>query len=58
MFNKIEKKTAKILSRIRNNDLTALEEAIFYEIDESHFKALQLIWETSSDREKLLSHVC
>ena len=30
----------------------------FYEIDESHFKALQLIWETSSDREKLLSHVC
>ena len=30
----------------------------FYEIDESHFKALQLIWDTSSDREKLLSHVC
>ena len=30
----------------------------FYEIDESHFKALQLIWENSSDREKLLSHVC
>jgi inhibitor of KinA len=30
----------------------------FYEIDESHFKALQLIWETSSDREKILSHVC
>jgi KipI family sensor histidine kinase inhibitor len=30
----------------------------FYEIDESHFKSLQLIWETSSDREKLLSHVC
>jgi len=30
----------------------------FYEIDESHFKALQLIWETSSEREKLLSHVC
>ena len=28
----------------------------FYEIDESHFKALQLIWETSSNREKLLSH--
>lgn len=30
----------------------------FYEIDETHFKALQLIWETSSDREKILSHVC
>jgi len=30
----------------------------FYEIDESHFKALQLIWETSSEREKILSHVC
>jgi len=30
----------------------------FYEIDESHFKALQLVWETSSDREKILSHVC
>jgi len=30
----------------------------FYEIDESHFEALQLIWETSSDREKILSHVC
>ena len=30
----------------------------FYEIDESHFKALQLIWETSSDREKILRHVC
>ena len=30
----------------------------FYELDESHFKALQLIWETSADREKLLSHVC
>ena len=30
----------------------------FYEIDEFHFKALQLIWETSSDREKILSHVC
>ena len=30
----------------------------FYEIDESHFKALQFIWETSSDREKILSHVC
>jgi len=30
----------------------------FYEIDESHFEALQLIWETSSDHEKILSHVC
>jgi len=30
----------------------------FYEIDESHFEALQLIWETSSDREKILSYVC
>jgi inhibitor of KinA len=30
----------------------------FYEIDESHFEALLLIWETSSDREKILSHVC
>ena len=30
----------------------------FYEIDESHFEVLQLIWETSSDREKILSHVC
>jgi len=30
----------------------------FYEIDESHFEALQLIWETISDHEKILSHVC